>query len=652
MLLTKYRCNDVFPMLPDRGVRTSEQYYGYNTINSSSAATGYQKANNVTVYLFQDMRDENLSLHVVLDGYGNTGSGSAVISVSNLPEGWSIASSDDRGEMSVLNDTTARGNFSWGGPNTDGFSIQGIKDFSSITITLESITKLTTWNICSYTGKTLSLPISDNPSITITKTIVDVDINSLVQPEPPPGSYAAPPDTILNYSPDLKIKQSISATPSNAKIIAFDTLTPPNPFIAIVDDGRGRVVLDGGFPKFYNSQYSGASSYTQLNAAHKYLYNAMNWVADPARVLAGKTSFLLFNDGPSSYDLGTFSTTMSGVAGLAGFSIVQKNRTNYGGSTTVSIPYSEFNSYCGVIVMSTKTDGISGLSDTTANFLKQYRESGGGIIVITDHNVFQATANAVVSRFGASFFGDIDRSPVSVEYLKTTYGIHPLWNNIPGSVYAGASEGNVSVTDFAYYDGETIIFPGDGIHTIYVLIEDEDENFFSTSYSYLINVADPITVLVGGDPISAEENIYTVKKNFPIEFTSIRINNQDTFGVIKKEGIISGEFSVSPTFAAIWYEDNNRISVDKNLKYIEFNTVSPLPYTKISGITRHTAESHPLKFATIMAASRGAELENYWRGTATNIKQIREYSEESLGIKLPGTASLIKAYFDPIQPTT
>jgi hypothetical protein len=43
------------------------------------------------------------------------------------------------------------------------------------------------------------------------------------------------------------------APPSISKYVAYDQLTPPNPFIAVTQDGTGNVVYDGGFPKFYNN---------------------------------------------------------------------------------------------------------------------------------------------------------------------------------------------------------------------------------------------------------------------------------------------------------------------------------------------------------------------------------------------------------------
>jgi hypothetical protein len=43
------------------------------------------------------------------------------------------------------------------------------------------------------------------------------------------------------------------APPSISKYVAYDQLVPPNPFIAVTQDGNGNVVYDGGFPKLYNS---------------------------------------------------------------------------------------------------------------------------------------------------------------------------------------------------------------------------------------------------------------------------------------------------------------------------------------------------------------------------------------------------------------
>ena len=340
---TIYKCNSSFIMLPDRGVKTAAAYYGYATINPSSTATGYQKTDQITVHLYENMSTGLLSLHIICDAYGGTTGGNALITVSGLPDESTVSLSDDTGEAVKENSTTAVGTFNWGAPNTDGFVIDNIQNFNTITISIGSYSGITHWNVCSYSGQYSTIPVTD--TLTLTRVVETFDPTILVTANPPPGLYSGSQNVILSYSSGLIVKESTVQAPSNAKVIAYDTLTPPNPFIAVVDDGRGRVVFDGGFPKFYNSSWNNATSYTQLSAAHAYMHNAMNWVINKDKVRLGNKKILVFNDGPSSYDYTTFNTTLDGIAAVAGFTLTHKNRTNYGGAAAVDISYSELDSY-------------------------------------------------------------------------------------------------------------------------------------------------------------------------------------------------------------------------------------------------------------------------------------------------------------------
>ncbi|MNO12985.1 hypothetical protein D3C76_26050 [compost metagenome] len=71
------------------------------------------------------------------------------------------------------------------------------------------------------------------------------------------GYYLSPFTTRMILSGNVQSLQfSVNgAPPSISKYVAYDQLVPPNPFIAVTQDGNGNVVYDGGFPKFYN-QYA------------------------------------------------------------------------------------------------------------------------------------------------------------------------------------------------------------------------------------------------------------------------------------------------------------------------------------------------------------------------------------------------------------
>lgn len=70
-----------------------------------------------------------------------------------------------------------------------------------------------------------------------------------------PGYYLEPGSVSLVLTPNVKNVQYTqnAGAPSISKYVAYDQSSPPVPFIAVTQDGKGNVVYDGGFPKFYNT---------------------------------------------------------------------------------------------------------------------------------------------------------------------------------------------------------------------------------------------------------------------------------------------------------------------------------------------------------------------------------------------------------------
>lgn len=100
-----------------------------------------------------------------------------------------------------------------------------------------------------------------------------------ITPSIEPGSYLGAKTVSLSFDPNLvQAEVTVNAAPpSISKYIAYDDLVPPKPFIAVTeDDNTGRVVYDGGAPKFWNANNpSNAASFFELSPAGKYLYNAL-----------------------------------------------------------------------------------------------------------------------------------------------------------------------------------------------------------------------------------------------------------------------------------------------------------------------------------------------------------------------------------------
>ena len=153
-----------------------------------------------------------------------------------------------------------------------------------------------------------------------------------ITPSVPTGYYMDHQTIQFNFSSDIRevaVTQG-NSPPSISKYIAYDTLNPPNAFLAVTEDGRGRVVYDGGFPKFYNSaSYNGATSFAGLNGSCKFLYNAIHWVKNAEKYAAGNRKILIlgdcFNDSAhysvESVGGSGFRNTMTMVGNIAGMQV-------------------------------------------------------------------------------------------------------------------------------------------------------------------------------------------------------------------------------------------------------------------------------------------------------------------------------------------
>ncbi|MEZ8029272.1 Calx-beta domain-containing protein [Enterovibrio norvegicus] len=231
-----------------------------------------------------------------------------------------------------------------------------------------------------------------------------------------------------------------------ARALAYDEFG--NPFISVVDQGSvgGKLLLDGGFPKFYNRSYS------YDGEQYKYLNNILAWIKNANNPT---NKVLLFGDATtfqppyrvkdSTGSVG-FGLSFTNFARDYGYDITIKDADDFGGRGNVTIPLDTLRAYSAVIVMSSdyNLNSTTLTTDGIENF-KEYSQLGGGIMLIGDHEGFQYTINSIAALFGARFYGTVNRSPVSVQSLIDRYGDHPLWNGLT-TIPAGGSEGNVDIS--------------------------------------------------------------------------------------------------------------------------------------------------------------------------------------------------------------
>ena len=298
---------------------------------------------------------------------------------------------------------------------------------------------------------------------------------SPITPSVAPGNYYSQQTVSFGFAPTVN---SVISTvgdypPSLSKYIAYDTLTPPGPFIAVTEDGRGRVLYDGGFPKIYNNRMTGwngvgtlPTTFAQLIPAHKYFHNVIKWIANPAKA---KKVLVLGDRDPShganymvkSTNTNGFNITLSKISSIAGFTTDFKDTADYPNST-LDVTAAELANYAAVIFVGSSDSTAPRITTQAVDNLVAYREAGGGILMITDHGynltsindvnnagqAFFKSVNMVAARFGAYFTGNFDRTAVNVGFLRSTYGDHPVYNGLldTDDFSASGSESIIVVT--------------------------------------------------------------------------------------------------------------------------------------------------------------------------------------------------------------
>lgn len=182
-----------------------------------------------------------------------------------------------------------------------------------------------------------------------------------------------------------------------------------------------------------------------LRPSFTYLKNLIAWVAKTGKP-TGKVMVYCDAANGTNYSLDAaangFATSMQGTIEAAGYTAVIQPAGSWNGDSAANYGYDA------IILLSTVPDSKSHLSQATVSGFGKFVKEGGGLIIITDHSVFQGSANAVASLFNVEFFGSVDRHPVPVGTIITQHGDHPAWEGLScSSIPAGDSEGAIRITN-------------------------------------------------------------------------------------------------------------------------------------------------------------------------------------------------------------
>lgn len=154
---------------------------------------------------------------------------------------------------------------------------------------------------------------------------------SAINPDVEPRYYAS--SQTIQWSAESDVREVATnrdgIPPAISEYIAYDDLDPPNPFLAVTQDGNGNVVYDGGFPKFYNRRLPDtlATTFDGLDPSFKFLYNALNFTANPDKpkhvlVIGNSLPGESYGVKETAEENGTgFRSVLEYVADVAGFDV-------------------------------------------------------------------------------------------------------------------------------------------------------------------------------------------------------------------------------------------------------------------------------------------------------------------------------------------
>lgn len=474
----------------------------------------------------------------------------------------------------------------------------------------------------------------------------------------PPSTYFASQTVHLQLAGIVDV---ISYTvnglqPTLSEYIAYDTLVPPNPFIAVTQDGKGRVVYDGGFPKFYNGVAPAMGTpFSGLSASFKYLYNALKWVANATKVAGGNNKVLFLGDtlSDASYPVKGigptgFKTAMEHICSIAGFVPTFRDISDYPGGK-LNFTLAELDEFCAAVMFSTAfTVGNPDLITQPAiNDMLTYRTNGNGLIFITDHGLgtltdvnqvkltpegdgFYATANRVIANFGAFFTGNFDRSPVNVGFLRATYGDHPLYNGMTNGedISAGGSESKVVVSTYPTYTQETvppIPMTTDGRYTIRILARMDDGSVETYQYVFAIITGGVVEIRDGGGtPITQIDTGFGDNVTvFPVVIGSGlgTLSGQVTVGGVKVADLLFTEAGGS----TVTWLDGTQVTHVNDTDIIRAEITSPFTYYVDVEVTRFQPN---LDFTS--SVPNVMELMREWF-TDANVKSTIQQAVEATG---------------------
>lgn len=432
-----------------------------------------------------------------------------------------------------------------------------------------------------------------------------------------PGTYPVSATAVWDYYGNVdKVVLTINdIAPAISEYIAYDNANPPNPFIAVTQDGKGNVAYDGGFPKIYNQNAPAVGTiYEQLSSTFKYFCNVLNFIANKEKTDNGNRNILILGDRVGNEysikgtNIADFHTTLERLAFAGNWTFTYKDTSDYAGGL-LNTDFIELENYVAVVLVSSNYVG-SRITNNCVTDLVEFRKQGNGLFLISDDGPFLntleaatlndtgffATANKVAVNFGAWFSGLYNRTPVNVGYIRNNYGDHPLYNGLSNSdsIAAGPSESRIFVNEDIVpmnpEDYQSTTFTEEGINTINFLIISDTGEMAIFNYTYVIGNTIVIIEFTDyeGNPIRGNIDL-GIDNKITVD---VKVYGGQTSGTLMGD-ILLNEVKIGELFwsdsegsKTVWYDGSNINLKINNGDVLKGTLTQPFTFDETIDFTR------------------------------------------------------------------
>lgn len=393
----------------------------------------------------------------------------------------------------------------------------------------------------------------------------------------------------------------------------------------------------------------------------KYFFNCMKFIANTAKTSIGNRKVLFLGDAKPNenysimHDRATsFRRMLDWLCMCCGYVPTYKIITDYPVGK-LDTRLEEMEEYCAIVMFSSVYQNVgmpSLITQECVDAFMTYRENGNGLMFVTDHGPimrtideaiaapigggFFATANRVVTGFGAWFSGNYDRTPVNVGFLRRTYGDHPLYDTLEDTetVSGGASESRVVVNQFKEMtpsEVPPILMPkGRNVLQVAAILNDgtvvTTRDIFHVA-THTVKFTDGVVSAGAGQTFDVG-----IKNQSVLNLTfSSDVGAYNAAGVVNKNGTKVGAFTYTPTDGVVQTWDGLGLGAVKVNDADDFTVVLSAPLVESTKVIIKRFQP-PIRGKRSLAEIMG--MLRPWKPALNDVARVKDMID-NIGLLVP-----------------